>query len=449
MEDILFLSRLQFAITTVYHFFFVPLTIGLGLFIAIWETVAYRSGNSDDERILRFWGRLFLLNFAAGVVSGIVLEFQFGMNWAEYSRFVGDVFGVPLAIETLLSFFITSTFLGLWMFGRNTLPREIHLMCIWIVVAAACMSALWILITNSFMQNPVGFVFNNGRAEMVDFLVLLLNPYFLHQFPHVIAASVCTAAFFVLGISAWKIKQNSNDSNLFERSFKFALFMGFIGVLAVALSGHFQGQSVAKLQPMKLAAMKNLKETADPASLYILPGIEIPALLSVMVHHKSSGEVKGMEELQRAFESRYGSGNYVPPVWISYLSFRVMVGSSLVMLSFVFYGIFWFVILKKKMHQKILLLITAGISLPYLANTAGWLIAETGRQPWIVYGYMPTSKAVSVGVSSTNVLFSLIAFSVIYMILAVIVFLLMRREVLRGCGDKKITGKNPAITIVD
>ncbi|MCL2101416.1 MAG: cytochrome ubiquinol oxidase subunit I [Fibromonadales bacterium] len=446
MEDIIFLSRLQFAITTVYHFLFVPLTIGLGLFIAIWETMAYRSGNSDDERVSRFWGRLFLLNFAAGVVTGIVLEFQFGMNWAEYSRFVGDVFGVPLALEALLAFFIESTFLGLWMFGRNILPRGIHLMCIWLVVAASCVSALWILIANSFMQNPVGFVFNNGRAEMVDFWALASNPYFLHQFPHVLAASVCTAAFFILGISAWKIKQDSNDTHLFERTFKFALFMGFIGVVAVALSGHLQGQSVAKLQPMKMAAMENLKETADPAPLSILPGIEIPALLSVMVHNKSSGEVKGIEELQKVFEARYGLGNYVPPVWISYFSFRAMVGSSLAMMFFVFYGIFWFVILKKKMHGKILMLMTAGISLPYLANTTGWLIAETGRQPWIVYGYMPTDKAVSAGISSGNVIFSLIAFTIVYMILAVITFLFMRREVIRGCVERRITGKNPAIT---
>jgi len=446
MDDLLFLSRLQFAITTIYHFLFVPLTIGLGLFIAIWETVAYRSGNSEDERVAKFWGRLFLLNFAIGVVTGIVQEFQFGMNWSEYSRFVGDVFGVPLAIEALLTFFVESTFLGLWIFGRNILPKAIHLMCIWLVFAGSCISAFWILVANSFMQNPVGYVFNNGRAEMTDFLALITNPYFLHQYPHAISASICTGAFFVLGISAWKIREGAKDFHLFEKSFKFALIMGFIGVIAVAFSGHLQGQSVAKLQPMKLAAMENLKETADPAPLSILPGFEMPAMLSVMVYNKPRGEVKGMNELQKSFEYRYGPGNYIPPVWISYFSFRIMVGCSIAMLFFIFYGFFRFVLLQKEMHKKVLFLMAIGISLPYLANTAGWLIAETGRQPWIVYSLMPTDKAVSVGVSSGNVLFSMIAFSVIYIVLVIITFLLMRREVLRGCVEKRITKKHNAIT---
>jgi len=445
--DVVFLSRLQFAITTVYHFLFVPLTIGLGLFIAIWETMAYRSGNSEDERIARFWGRLFLLNFSAGVVTGIVQEFQFGMNWSEYSRFVGDVFGVPLAIEGLLAFFVESTFLGLWIFGRSILPRAVHLSCIWLVFAASCASAFWILVANSFMQNPVGYVFNNGRAEMTDFLALITNPYFLHQFPHVISSAVCTGAFFVLGISAWKIYNNAKDSSLFERTFRFALGMGLIGVMAVALSGHLQGQSVAKLQPMKLAAMENLVKTANPAPLSIVPGIEMPAMLSVMVHNKATGEVKGMEDLQKSFELRYGHGNYTPPVWIPYISFRVMIGSSLIMLLLVFYGIIWFVYFKKNMHKKALLLITLGISLPYIANTAGWLIAEVGRQPWIVYGLMPTDKAVSIGVSSGNVIFSTIVFSVVYIVLAVITFLLMRREVFRGCVERKITKKVQAIGV--
>jgi cytochrome d ubiquinol oxidase subunit I len=447
MDDILFLSRLQFAITTVYHFLFVPLTIGLGLFIAIWQTIAYRSGSSEDERILRFWGRLFLLNFAVGVVTGIVQEFQFGMNWSEYSRFVGDIFGAPLAIEALLAFFIESTFLGLWIFGRNILPKGVHLTCIWLVFAGACISAVWILIANSFMQHPVGYVFKNGRAEMTDFLALITNPYFLHQFPHVISASVCTAAFFVLGISAWKILNNSDDSFLFERTFKFALFMGFIGITSVLLSGHLQGQSIAKLQPMKLAAMENLEKTADPAPLSIVPGIEIPAMLSFMVYNKPSGEVQGIEDLQKNFEALHGKGDYIPPVWISYISFRLMVACSLAMLLFVLYGIFWHLLLKRDMHKKVMFLMVLGISLPYLANTAGWLIAEMGRQPWIVYGLMPTDKAVSIGISRSNVIFSLTAFTLIYGILAVITFLLMRREVLRGCADKKPFKKTATIAI--
>jgi cytochrome d ubiquinol oxidase subunit I len=441
MDDILFLSKLQFAITSVYHFLFVPLTIGLGLFIAIWETLAYKSGNSDDERIVRFWGRLFLLNFIVGVVTGIVQEFQFGMNWSEYSRFVGDIFGAPLAIEALLSFFMESTFLGLWIFGRNILPRGIHLTCIWLVFAASCISAIWILIANSFMQHPVGYVLNNGRAEMTDFLALITNPYFLHQYPHTISASICTAAFFVLGISAWKMLQNTEDSFLFEKSFKYALFMGFIGIIAVVLSGHLQGQTVAKLQPMKLAAMENLEKTSDPAPLSIVPGIEIPAMLSFMVYNKPRGEIKGLEDLQNTFEHRYGKGDYTPSVWIPYISFRIMMGASLVMLLFLLYGIFWHLFLKKNIHRKIMFLMLLGISLPYLANSAGWILAEMGRQPWIVYGLMPTDKAISVGVPRGSIIFSMIAFTFVYGILAVITFILIRREVLRGCKNKKITKK--------
>jgi cytochrome d ubiquinol oxidase subunit I len=447
MDDLVFLSRLQFAITSVYHFFFVPLTIGLGLFIAIWETLAYKSGNSEDERIVKFWGRLFLLNFVVGVVTGIVQEFQFGMNWSEYSRFVGDIFGAPLAIEALLAFFMESTFLGLWMFGRNILPRGVHLTCIWLVFAASCVSAIWILIANSFMQHPVGYALNNGRAEMMDFLALIKNPYFLHQFPHVISASICTAAFFVLGISAWKILKNTEDSFLFERTFRYALFMGFIGIIAVVLSGHLQGQSIAKLQPMKLAAMENLKKTSNPAPLSIMPGIEVPALLSFMVYNRPSGEVQGLEDLQNTFEYRYGKGDYTPPVWVSYISFRIMVGASFVMLLFVLYGISWYLFLKKNMHRKIMFLMLLGISLPYLANSAGWILAEMGRQPWIVYGLMPTDKAISVGVSSSSIIFSMTAFTLIYGILATIAFILMRREVIRGCKNKKPTKKTTAVMV--
>jgi cytochrome d ubiquinol oxidase subunit I len=444
--DILFLSRLQFAITTVYHFLFVPLTIGLGLFIAIWETIAYKSGNSADDRIARFWGRLFLLNFAVGVVTGIVQEFQFGMNWSEYSRFVGDVFGAPLAIEALLAFFTESTFLGLWVFGRNILPKGVHLACIWLVVAASFISAVWILIANSFMQHPVGYAFVNGRAEMTDFFALITNPYFLHQFPHVISASICTGAFFILGISAWKIREGAAESYLFEKTFRFALFMGLAGIMAVLLSGHLQGQSIAKLQPMKLAAMENLSKTENPAHLSILPGVDVPMLLSFMVYNRPSGEVKGMEDLQRKMEYRYGAGNYVPPVWITYFSFRIMVCCSFIMFLFISYGIIWNLFLKKDMHKKILLLMLFGISLPYIANTTGWLIAEIGRQPWIVYGLMPTEKAISMEISKGYVIFSIISFSLVYGALAFVTFYLMRCEVLRGCAEKKITKKVSAAT---
>jgi len=439
--DVLFLSRLQFAITSVYHFLFVPLTIGLALFVAIWETAAYKSGNSEDERVARFWGRLFLLSFAVGVVTGIVQEFQFGMNWSEYSSFVGDVFGAPLAIEALLAFFLESTFLGLWIFGRHILPKSIHIACIWLVVVGSCISAIWILIANSFMQHPVGYAFSNGRAEMTHFWELISNPYFLHQFPHVIAASLCTASFFVLGISAWKIGQCTEDAYLFEKTFKFALFMGLVGIITVLLSGHLQAQMVGNYQPMKLAAMENLEKTQNPAPLSIVPGVEIPAMLSILLYHKPAGEVKGLNDLQYTMEGRFGPGDYKPPIWITYLSFRVMVFCSLIMILIVLYGIVWHLILERALQRKVLTLMTFGISLPFIANMTGWLLAEVGRQPWIIYGVMPTDKAVSVGVSSGEVLFSLLAFCAIYGILGTIIVYFMHQEILRGCVNKKITKK--------
>jgi len=445
--DIIFLSRLQFAVTTIYHFLFVPLSIGLALFIAIWETVAYRSGNSDYLKIAKFWNKLFLLCFVVGVVTGIVQEFQFGMNWAEYSRFVGDVFGAPLAIEALLSFFLQSTFLGLWIFGRNVLPKGVHLSCIWIVFAASCFSVIWILIANSFMQNPVGYAFYNGRNEMINFFAIITNSYFLHQFPHVMAASICTTSFFVLGISAWKIYNNAKDFNLFEKAFKFALFAGLLGIIAIAITGYMQAHSISKLQPMKFAAFENLEKSADPAPLSIVPGLEVPAMLSFIAHGKFSGEVKGLDDLQMQMEKRYGPRDFRPPVWVSYISLRLMIGIAIIMMVIVLYGIIWYVLLGKTMHRKMLLFMIFGIALPFIANTAGWLISETGRQPWIVYGLMPTEKAISASVSKGDVIFSLIAFTIIYGILSSVAIFLMQMEIKRSHVEKKITKKNPAVTI--
>jgi len=441
LMDVIFLSRLQFAITTVYHFLFVPLSIGLALFIAIWETSAYNSGNSEDERVARFWGRLFLLSFSIGVVTGIVQEFQFGMNWSEYSRFVGDVFGAPLAIEALLAFFLESTFLGLWIFGRHILPKIVHVACIWLVFAGSCISAIWILIANSFMQHPVGYAFINGRAQMTHFWDLVFNPYFLHQFPHVIFASFCTASFFVLGISALKIRQQTEDAYLFYRTFKFALFMGIVGIIGVLLSGHLQARMLSDYQPMKLAAMENLEKSQNPAPLAIVPGLEVPALLSIMVYHRPSGEIKGLEELQKTMEGRFGPGDYKPPVWLTYISFRIMVFCSSIMVLILFYGVVWNLIMKRAMHKKVLVLMTFGISLPPVANITGWLLAELGRQPWIIYGLMPTDKAISVGLSGGMVVFSLFVFCAIYVLLSIMIVYFMRQEILRGCVNKKITKK--------
>jgi cytochrome d ubiquinol oxidase subunit I len=239
--SVLALSRLQFAITSIYHFFFVPLTVGLGILVAVMETLYVRNGDEVYKRMTKFWGKLFVINFAMGVVTGIVMEFQFGMNWSEFARFVGDVFGAPLAIEALLAFFLESTFLGIWIFGWDRLPKGLHAAAIWLVAIGSTISAFWILVANSFMQEPMGYTLNNGRAEMVDFGALVTNPHVWLQFPHVLLAGVCTAGFFALGISAYHLFKKSDDHEVFRRSFRMATIYALAAAVLVGLVGHTQG----------------------------------------------------------------------------------------------------------------------------------------------------------------------------------------------------------------
>ena len=265
--DGLLLARSQFAITTVYHFFFVPLTLGLSILVAIMETLYVRTGDERYKRMTQFWGKLFLINFAMGVVTGIVQEFQFGLNWSNYSRFVGDIFGAPLAIEALLAFFLESTFLGVWIFGWDRFSKRLHAATIWLVAIGSNLSAFWILVANSFMQEPVGYVIRNGRAEMTDFFALITNPHVLLQFPHVVFAGVCTAGFFVLGISAYHLLRRSGDRDFFTSSFKIAAIYGLVGSLLVIPVGHAQAQHAVATQPMKMAAAEALWNSEDPAAL--------------------------------------------------------------------------------------------------------------------------------------------------------------------------------------
>ena len=305
--DVITLARLQFAITTVYHFFFVPLTLGLSIIVALMQTLYVRTNREVYKDMTKFWGKLFVINFAVGVVTGIVQEFQFGMNWSEYSRFVGDIFGAPLAIEALLAFFLESTFLGLWIFGWDKLPKRVHLLAIWLVAISSNLSALWILIANSFMQQPVGYVLNNGRAEMTDFLAVVFNPNIWTQFPHVIASGLTTAAFFVLGISAYHLVRRPQDSDLFQRSFQIAAVVGILGTVGVVMSGHSQMQHLVISQPMKVAAAEALWETEDPAGLSVLTignlqgeevfSIRVPSLLSLLALDQLQGTVRGINGL--------------------------------------------------------------------------------------------------------------------------------------------------------
>ncbi len=429
--DALTLSRLQFGSTIVYHFLFVPLTMGLVLLIAIMETLYVSSGNIVYKRMAQFWGKLFLINFALGVVTGIVQEFQFGMNWSAYSRFIGDVFGAPLAIEALVSFFMESTFLGIWIFGWEQLPKKVHLAAIWLVALGSYLSAFWIMVANSFMQEPIGFIVRNGRAEMTNFFALLTNPDLLYQFPHVAAGGLVTGAFFVVGISAYHFLKKTPDQEFFRRSMQIGMVAVLIGSLAVALIGHVQGQHVVQNQPMTMAAAEALWDTEQPASLslFAIPDqqagknlfdIRVPNLLSFLSDDSFTSQVQGIKQLQAESVKEYGPGNYIPPVAVTYWGFRSMVGTGMLMALLAMIGL-W-LMLKKRLAQTrwFLWVLVGAIALPYIANTGGWILTEMGRQPWLVFGVLKTSAGVSPSVSSGMVLFTLIAFVLLYAVLAVV-----------------------------
>ncbi len=451
------LSRWQFAMTSVYHFFFVPLTLGLSILVALMETLYVRRGDEVYLRMTKFWGKLFLINFAVGVATGIVMEFQFGMNWSEYSRFVGDVFGAPLAIEALLAFFLESTFLGLWIFGWDKLPKGVHAATIWLVAIGSNLSGLWILIANSFMQEPMGYTLNpaTGRAEMTDFGALVTNPHVWVQWPHVLTAGMTTAGFFVLGISAYHLSRKTKDREVFDRSFRMALAYSLIGVILVGLMGHTQGQHMIREQPMKMAAAEALWETEQPAAFSLLTignleqtaevwSIRVPYLLSLLACNNFTCEVQGLYNLQAKFEQTYGPGNYLPPVAVVYWAFRGMFLSGLLMLLLALIGLY--LLLSKRLERVpwFLRLLPFAMALPYLANSSGWILTEVGRQPWIVYGLMKTEEAVSPGVSPGTVLFSLLSFALVYGLLMAVNIYLLAKYARKGTGGEE---KAPAMAV--
>ncbi len=419
------LARWQFAITTVYHFFFVPLTLGLSIFVALLESKYVSSGDETYKKMTKFWGTLFLINFAMGVATGLVQEFQFGLNWSGYSRFMGDIFGAPLAIEALLAFYIESTFLGVWIFGWDKLPKKLHAAMIWLVAIGSNLSALWILIANSFMQEPVGYALRNGRAEMTNFIAVATNPNVRFQWPHVFFGAMTTAGFFVLGFTAYHLLKNPR-SEVFRKSFKWGAVYGLIGIIMVILVGHFQGQHLVKHQPMKMAAAEALWDTEKPASFSLFAivdqknqrnplNITIPGVLSFLSYNNFSSEVEGIKDLQAAAEQKYGPGNYIPMVALTYWAFRIMVGAGFLMLLLALWAV-----ARGAADDKLLLKILVwAIFLPYIANSTGWIMAEIGRQPWIVYGLQKVADAVSPNVPAWNVAFSLIVFTLLYGVLMV------------------------------
>ncbi len=455
--DALDLSRLQFGFTTIYHFFFVPLTLGLSILVAIIETMWVRTNNPVYKQMARFWGKLFIINFAMGVVTGIVLEFQFGMNWSEYSRFMGDIFGAPLAIEALLAFYLESAFIGVWIFGWDKLSRRVHLLSIWLVAIGSNISALWILIANSFMQQPVGYTTITGpdgtltKVQLDNFLDVMTNPNVLVQFPHVLTAGITTAGFFVLGISAWHLLRKTGNADFFQRSARIATVYGLVGVMFVILVGHTQAQHMVETQPMKMAAAEGLFQTEDPAALSLITigdwhqrkevfSIRIPKMLSLLAYNKLSGAVEGIDNLQAQYQQQYAdrygpNADYRPAVAVIYWSFRAMVGSGFLMLALAAFALYLSLRDRLAGVSWFLKLLPLAIVLPYLANTGGWIMTEMGRQPWIVFGLQRTEDAVSPNVSTAMVAFSLIAFTLVYGALMVVDGYLLAKFARKGPDD--------------
>jgi cytochrome d ubiquinol oxidase subunit I len=429
--DVLMLSRLQFAVATFFHFIFVPLTLGLSILIAIMETVYVRTGDEDYRRMARFWGKIFIINFAVGVVTGITLEFQFGTNWARYSKYVGDIFGSLLAIEATLAFFLESTFLAVWIFGWNRLSPKLHVLCIWLVAFASNLSALWILIANAWMQHPVGFVLKSGRAELSNFLAVVTQPFAFQIFIHTVSGAYILAGFFVMGVSAYHLLRQQ-ETAFFNKSLRLALTFALIFSVAEIIQGHIHGGEVAKIQPTKLAAMESLWNTqADaPQVLFLIPDEKnernlfefgrIPGALSLLAYHSTQATVKGLKDFPK--EDR-------PPVALTFVAFRVMVGLGFLFVLLTVVG--WFKRHKLEASPGFLKIMLYAIPLPYIALQAGWIVTEVGRQPWIVYGLMRTRDAVSpIAVSQVGV--SLVAFILAYSLLGVVAFYLIVKQARRG-----------------
>jgi cytochrome d ubiquinol oxidase subunit I len=429
--DVLLLSRLQFTATTLFHFLFVPLTLGLSILVAIMETQYVRTGNAAYLRMTKFWGKLFLINFGVGVVTGITLEFQFGTNWSRYSAYVGDVFGSLLAIEATAAFFLESTLIGVWVFGWKKLSPKVHATVMWLIAGASNLSAVWILTANGWMQHPVGFAIKNDRAELQDFAAVIFNKFSLLQILHVLPASLLLAAFFVMGISAYHLLKKQ-DVEFFTKSFRLGLVFGFIFSIVVALEGDFHARHVTETQPAKLAAMESLWETTENAPIYLLAlpdekneknAIQIgaiPGLLSFLGHHDFNAEIKGLKDFPK--DER-------PPVLLSFLSFRIMVALGTLFPLVTLIGIF----LRNRLLENpwYLKLMLFAIPLPYIAIEMGWLLAEVGRQPWIVYGLMKTSIAVS-PIATLQVALSLAAFIGVYGLLGALGYFLIIKYAKKG-----------------
>lgn len=442
--DALSLARWQFGLTTIYHFLFVPLTIGMVFFVAGFQTAWFRTGNEKYLRLTKFFGKLFLINFAMGVVTGIVQEFQFGMNWSDYSRFVGDVFGAPLAMEGLLAFFFEATFIGLWIFGWDKLPKAVHLATIWATAIGVSLSAYFILAANAFMQNPVGFEINaeKGRAELTDIVAVLTNWVALTQFPHTITASLMVASAVIISVSAYHLKRQQFVSD-FRPAMKVGLWGSVVSSALTVINGDALGIAMVNTQPMKMAAAEALYDTTKEASFSIftigsldgtqeLFSVRIPYLLSFLSTHTLDGEVEGINNLQAQYELLYGPGNYTPVIWITYWAFRLMIGMGLLSTLVAIVGL-WLTRKQGEFAPKWFFNTAIWAApLPLIAMSIGWIFTEMGRQPWLVFGLMKTADGVSPGVTAIEVLVSLIGFTLVYGVLAVVEFKILLAAIKQG-----------------
>jgi len=429
--DVVFLSRLQFAAATLFHFLFVPLTLGLSVMVAIMETRYARTEDPVYLEMTRFWGKLFLINFALGVVTGITLEFQFGTNWSRYSAYVGDVFGSLLAIEATAAFFLESTFIGVWIFGWKKLSKKAHAAVMWLVAGAGNLSAIWILTANGWMQNPTGYTLRNGRAELADFSAVVFNQFGILEIFHTVPAAFVLSAFFVMGISAYHLLRRQHMEFAFK-SFNIGLVFGLIGSLVVLIEGDLHARHVTEVQPAKLAAMESHWETRTHAPIYLFAVPDeknernviqigaIPGILSFLGHHDFNASIKGLKDFPK---------NERPPVLLTFIAFRLMVGLGFYFVAVMIIGFF----IRKKLLENawFLKLMLYSIPLPYLAIEAGWVVAEVGRQPWIVYGLMKTSDAAS-PIAASQVGVSLVAFILVYGLLCIVGYYLIFKNARKG-----------------
>ncbi len=429
--DVVTLSRLQFYATSAFHFLFVPLTLGLSWIVAYMETRYVRTGDETYLKMTKFWGKIFLINFAVGVVTGITLEFQFGTNWSGYSKYMGDIFGTLLAIEATAAFFLESTFIGIWHFGWKKLSAKAHAAVAWLVAIGANLSAVWILIANSWMQNPVGYTIRGGRAELTDFFAVITQKFAVLQIVHVLSSAFVLAGFLIMGISAYHLLRKQH-TDFFTRSFQIGLVCGLVGSLVVAIEGDLHAKDVTEKQPVKLAAMESLWETTRQAPIYLLAlpdeengrnAIEIlpiPGALSFLGHGDFNAEIKGLNDFPR--DER-------PPVLLTFLAFRGMVALGT---YFILITIYAFIRRKKLMESPLLLkIMVLSIPLPYIAIQLGWVVTELGRQPWIVWGMLRTADAAS-AITTLQVATTLVGFFLIYSLLGIVGYYLIIKHAKKG-----------------